>query len=111
MLWFCEAGCRLFASGYHFYLLEDGKETVQGLRRTINGKTGVMINSSVPVYNRLVDVADGYFSITAGGNLVIAEPGGCVVFIPKGSVKDITFTTLAGWKTKAGYSGGVWKQL
>lgn len=94
-----------------FYLLEDGKKPVHDLKHTIDGKTGVRITSSVPKYNRLVDVAGGYFSITADDNLVIAGAGGDAVFIPKGSVKDITFTTLAGWKTKVGYSGGIWKRL
>lgn len=94
-----------------FYLLEDGKKPDHGLKHTIDGKTGVRIASSVPEYNRLVDVADCYFSITADDNLIIAEPGGGVVFIPKESVEDITFTTLSGWKKKVGYSDGVWKQI
>lgn len=97
-----------------FYLQEEGKPAIGDLKHTINGKTGVKVNSYIPDFNKVVDVAEGYFSITPGNDLLIAgsgKPGSVIVVIPKESVDSVDFTTLAGWKTKVYYHDGEWQRV
>ncbi|MFG6347204.1 MAG: hypothetical protein K1W15_00620 [Lachnospiraceae bacterium] len=97
-----------------FYLQEEGKPAIGDLKHTINGKTGVKVNSCIPDFNKVVDVAEGYFSITPGNDLLIAgsgKPGSVIVVIPKESVDSVDFTTLAGWKTKVYYHDGEWQRV
>ena len=84
------------------------------LKHTINGKTGVKVNSRIPYFNKVVNVAEGYFSITPGNDLLIArsgKPGSGIVVIPKESVDSVDFITLAGWKTKVYYHDGKWQRV
>ena len=107
---FVAAGCGIV----QFYLQEEGKPAIGDLKHTINGKTGVKVNSYIPDFNKVVDVAEGYFSITHGNDLLIAgsgKPGSVIVVIPKESVDSVDFTTLAGWKTKVYYHDGKWQRV
>ena len=96
------------------YLQEEGKPATGDLKHTINGKTGVKVNSRIPYFNKVVNVAEGYFSITPGNDLLIArsgKPGSGIVVIPKESVDSVDFITLAGWKTKVYYHDGKWQRV
>ena len=97
-----------------FYLQEEGKPAIGDLKHTINGKTGVKVNSHLPDFKKVVNVAEGYFSIIPGNDLLIAgsgKPGSVIVVIPKESVDSVDFTTLAGWKTKVYYHDGEWQRV
>lgn len=97
-----------------FYLQEGEKPAAGNLKHTIDGKTGVKVNSHVPDFNKVVNVAEGYFSITPGNDLLIArsgKPGSEIVVIPKESVDSVDFITLAGWKIKVCYRDGEWQRV
>ena len=97
-----------------FYLQEEGTPAPGAFTPTINGTTGVTVTSRIPYFNRVVNVAEGYFSITPGNDLLIArsgKPGSGIVVIPKESVDSVDFITLAGWKTKVYYHDGKWQRV
>lgn len=92
-----------------FYLSVDGKKPACNPSNAIDGKTGVKIVSGFPEYNRVVDVAAGYFSIDADDSLIVVEPGCIITRIPKEAVKCVVFTALSGKKTKVCYKNGKWR--
>lgn len=103
-----------FGSVSFFKVYRGDDASIYEPAKTVNVKTGVKVNSSVPEFDRVVNPGKDYFAINENDDLVIVEYGKQkenAIVIPKESVNDIVFTTVAGREFSYSYNSNGWKEL